>query len=257
VPATPPHDQGDALAPLFDAVAEGWRSGLGSKGWRQDRDEFGIVGNIRSVEVTYGENGWHPHLHGLLLTERPLDASSWDVIADRLYVRWARAVERRGYRTPTREHGVTLSAIRSAHDVAEYTAKFQDGTESRSVGRELTRHDTKQARRHGRTPVGVLRDFASTGDVADLALWHEYEHATKGRSSLRWSRGLKRSLGVGDVTDEAIVEELIVGEVLDVLSKQEWAFVRSRRLQTLVLEMAEHPDRVQFEELMRAIREEV
>ena len=97
--------------------------------------------------------------------------------------------------------------------------------------------------------------FTSISD--DLALWCEYETATKGRSSLRWSRGLKGRLLVAEVSDEDIVDELIVGEVLDVLSRPEWAFVRSRRLQTLLLEAAEAPERVGFGELMAAIRQEV
>jgi len=257
VTQTLPHDQGDRLVPLFDAVAESWRLNLGSKGWRRDVRAHGIVGNIRAVEITHGENGWHPHLHGLVLTVEPLDVATWELIGDGLHRRWSASVQRRGFRAPTRRHGVTLTPVRSASDVAQYTAKFQDGTDLRSVGRELTRHDTKQARRHGRTPVGILRDFADTGDADDLALWHEYERATKGRSSLRWSRGLKRRLHVGDVTDEDIVGETIVGEVLDVLSRPEWAWVRSRRLQSLLLQAAEAPERVGFDELMAAIRQEV
>ena len=30
------------------------------------KDELGIVGTIRSLEVTCGPNGWHPHLHVLI-----------------------------------------------------------------------------------------------------------------------------------------------------------------------------------------------
>jgi len=255
--ATVPHDQGDQLAPMLATVRDGFKTMMGSRSWRRDRLEFGIVGAIRSPEITHGVNGWHPHLHGLVLTEKPLVPSDWDTIADRFFIGWSSSVVRGGYRAPTREHGVTLSAVRSATEVAQYTAKFQDGTELRSVGRELTRHDTKQARRHGRAPIAILRDFSETGEKSDLSLWREYEQATKGVSSVRWSRGLKAALGVVDVSDDEIVQEVIVGEILDVLSRPEWRFVKQNRLHTMVLEAAEHPERVQFDQLMAAIREEV
>ena len=253
---TLPHDQGDALEPLFNTVIEGFRSNLGSRGWLQDRREFGIVGMIRSPEITHGANGWHPHLHAVLLSKAPLAPSSWDTIADGVYVRWAGVVGRAGYRTPTRERGVTLSAVRSAHDIAQYTAKYEDAGSDRSVGRELTRHDMKAARRAGRTPIEILRDFEATGDTSDLALWHEYERVTKGKSSLRWSRGLKRDLGIGDVSDSDIVNETIAGEILDVLSRTEFRYVKSHRLAALLLEAAEHPDRERLRDLMRRLRSE-
>jgi hypothetical protein len=37
------------------------------------RSDIGFVGTIRTVEVTYGRNGWHPHVHAVVLNERPLE----------------------------------------------------------------------------------------------------------------------------------------------------------------------------------------
>jgi len=31
------------------------------------REDFGWVGSIRSLEITHGSNGWHPHMHELAL----------------------------------------------------------------------------------------------------------------------------------------------------------------------------------------------
>jgi hypothetical protein len=251
------HRDGQALAPLFDTVAKGFRTVLGSWGWRQDRDEFDVFGQIRAMEVTHGPNGWHPHLHALLLTREPLPPSSWERIADRWFPRWVSVLVSAGYGEPRRANGITLSAVRSASDVAAYTAKFTDGVELRSVGRELTRHDTKQARRtQHRTPFTILADFAQDGVADDRDLWREYETATKGRRSLTWSSGLKAELLVAEVTDDEIVAEDVGGEILDVLSRPEWRYVVSKRLQAFVLDMAEGP-LVSFEALMDLIREEV
>lgn len=36
-------------------------------------DQYGgIVGGLRSIEVTRGKGGWHPHIHALIFTESPL-----------------------------------------------------------------------------------------------------------------------------------------------------------------------------------------
>jgi hypothetical protein len=251
------HRDGQELARLLETISFGFRSVLGSRGWRIDREEFAIAGTIRSAEVTHGPNGWHPHLHVLVLTERPLPLSSWEVVGDRFYPRWCNVLVRAGYGRPTRSHGVHLSAVRSASDVAAYTAKIEDGAIARPVGRELTRHDTKQARRtEHRTPFTILRDFAETGDVHDRDLWREYETATKGKRSLQWSRGLKLRLLVGERTDEEIAAEDVGGEVLDVLSRPEWGYVRSKQIEAFLLGIAEG-ERPTFDQLMYVIREAV
>ncbi|MBB5366475.1 protein rep [Deinococcus humi] len=37
----------------------------------------GYVGLVRSLEVTHGDNGWHPHLHVLIFTAAPLYRTSF------------------------------------------------------------------------------------------------------------------------------------------------------------------------------------
>lgn len=251
------HHDGQQLGRLFEVITSGYRSILGSTGWRQDVSEFGIVGTVRAAEITHGPNGWHPHLHSLVLTEVPLPDSAWTYLADRFYARWRSAVMARGLAEPTRAHGVHLSAVRSTEDVARYTSKFVDAFEKeRSVGRELARHDLKQARRPGhRTPFTLLGDFDATGEAGDLALWREYEVATKGKSSVHWSRGLKGALEVAEQSDDEIVAEEIGGEVLEVLSRPEWSYVLSRRLRAFLLEVAEG-GRASLDDVMRVIRRE-
>ena len=73
---------------------------------------------------------------------------------------------------------------------------------------------------------------------------------------MTWSSGLKAELLVAEVTDDEIVAEDVGGEILDVLSRPEWRYVVSKRLQAFVLDMAEGPV-VSFEALMDLIREEV
>jgi hypothetical protein len=257
---TLPHDQGDKLGPLLGAVADGFRAVLGGRAWagdpkrgeRGERGRFGVIGTIRALETTHGPNGWHPHLHVLLLTAHPLSPADRAELLASTFGRWAAAAERAGYRRPL--PGLcTMEPVRSPADVAAYVNKFVLVPESggapdklRRVGMEMARHDLKQGRTSAsrgelhRTPFQILHDFASSGDCADLALWHTWERDSSGHKALTWSRGLKRLLGVAERTDEEIASEEIGGVDVCALGAEEWqAVTRTRGAPARVLELAE------------------
>ena len=228
---TLPHDVGDRLAELVDAVADSWRRTTGqARGWKEERELFGIVGTIRVLEVTHGLNGWHPHLHVLLLTEAELDDVERRILLAGIEARWGQAVVRHGYRAPAPGVGVTMTPVRSSETMARYMSKVMDEAgRERSVGMELARGDLKAGRRKGRNPFEILADVLEDGDVDDLALWGEYERATKGRRVLTWSKGLKELLDVDDVTDEELVDEEAGGEVVIVLDEIHWRRLKATR----------------------------
>jgi hypothetical protein len=62
-----------ALAALLNLISAAFRSVIRGRPWRRLCDELGIAGTIRSLEVTHGANGFHPHLHCLLFIEGTLD----------------------------------------------------------------------------------------------------------------------------------------------------------------------------------------
>jgi hypothetical protein len=234
VTLTMPHDFGDRLGPLMDALQGSWRSVLSGRQWQEDRARAGVVGSIRSTEVTHGVNGWHPHLHVLLLTATPLAEHELARLRARLYGRWAAAMVVAGYRRPTPANGVTLSTVRSRAEVASYTAKVDGGF---SVAREVTRHDRKAARRHGVTPFALAVD-AANGEVDGFRLWREYEAATLGRHSIQWSRGLKAELGVVELSDDELAAEDQGGEVVARLTVGEWRYTLQEHLDTRLLDVA-------------------
>ena len=66
------HERGEELADVWDILTDGWSYMTSGEQWQAIKERFGIVGWIKSTEVTHGRNGWHPHLHVLVFTERPL-----------------------------------------------------------------------------------------------------------------------------------------------------------------------------------------
>jgi hypothetical protein len=195
VTLTLPHDQGDHLERLYQAVADSYRYVRSGAPWYRIKERVAYVGEIRALEVTVGSNGWHPHLHVLLFTSRPLDAAELNELRGYYLRRWSSRVERYGYRAPTAEHGVTI--VDSHRD--DYLAKL-------GLADELVMGATKNARAGSRTSLQVLADFAETGDAAALELWQEWTLAMHGARQLTWSRGLReRYVEAPEKSDAEIV----------------------------------------------------
>jgi hypothetical protein len=240
VTATLPHDAVDRLSDLYDGLAKGLRGMWSGSAWMSDRERFGIVGVIRTVEVTRGPSGWHPHVHALLLTARPLGARDVVRLRMRLRTRWAQSIERAGFRRPQGRLGLDTRRVYDVAGLAAYTAKLDGDVSTLGVALELTRHDLKAGRRESRTPWEILDALRQWGDVAELTLWQEYEQASHGKRSIVWSRGLKDRLGVNERTDDEIAEVQPIGEVVAVLSHAEWRMVcRIIAGPALVLDLAE------------------
>jgi hypothetical protein len=241
---TMPHDMGMRLRHLQPVIADGFRSLISGRPWLRLRDQLGIRGTIRSMEVTYGDNGWHPHLHVLVFIDGDLDASGLATFYAYMRERWARWIVKAGYRVPHAQYGVDIGRCTSAKEAGLYVAKTQEG---RSVGNELARGDMKQGREGGRAPLEILDDFRWTGDKADLALWHEYEKAMHGRQAITWSKGLRQLLlaetELGDEpeqTDEEIAAQEVGGDDVALIHGDNWRrIVRVPGLTAFLLDQAE------------------
>jgi hypothetical protein len=95
-----------------------------------------------------------------------------------------------------------------------------------TVTHEITSSHTKIARRGSFGVVDILF-AAGEGDTQAKALFVEYAQATKGRSRLQWSKGLKERLGIDDIRDE-IASEGITTEsdiLLATIPQNEWSFL--------------------------------
>lgn len=114
-----------------------------------------------------------------------------------------------------------LETERDAKDLGEYIAKTQDG---KQPALELARADLKTALGNNVTPFELLYRIGDlTGGVTEeeasgigslewnLAKWHEYERATKGRRAIEWTRYLRQMLGIdgGDTHEDDL--DLLLG----------------------------------------------
>lgn len=192
--------------------------------WQEGfRDRWGIVGTTRTIEVTYGSNGWHSHAHVLLWTEEPATQGRAEAIEEELFTRWAKRCKAVGLPKPARGEirdgvrvgkGVDVTAATSTKKgekgdiLARYVVKLQEGS---ALAMEMTRADLKVARgQKGRTSM-ELAAIAAAGNEDAVKLWHEFEFATRGLQCLTWSRGLRDRLAqlleLDDREDDEIPEE--------------------------------------------------
>ncbi len=177
---TLPHSQGDRLAPLFRGVSESWHDVLIDRGVRSFVVDLGLQW-VRSLEVTHGENGWHPHAHSAAVVSRPLSRDEAIELRALMFRAWCSAVVRRGWRAPDERYGVSLIRCSSGDGVGDYMSKVE------GLADELTRLDSKKGRRTD--PPFVILRRAAGGDADSVRLWHEYESGTFGHKALTYSRG--------------------------------------------------------------------
>lgn len=257
------HKVNDPLHQSLDAVLGSWRKLLQGSAWvggkRQQgmRERYGVIGYIRSTEITHGANGWHPHIHALIFTDDALSDGEVSAFGGELHERWARFVEDATGRRPTREHGIDVQRVDSDGQVlGQYLAKMQDEGKSKTTrwgaAAELARTDVKRGRADNYVPFQLL-------DVEDIdletakgrkeygrrrRLWAEYVEKTRGRRAITWSRGLKDLYDVVEKTDEEILEETDTAPMRWLAEGDGYDRVRrsDATLLAVVLEAAERED---------------
>jgi hypothetical protein len=260
VTLTARHKKHHELIPLFDAVANGWRKLMSGKAWAGDpkrghlgeRDKLGVRGNIRSLEITYGtRNGWHPHLHVvLLLNDETAEQLAYAI--HRWDKTWRAWMKKAGFE-PSQEHGVKWSKVTTPEEAGEYIAKVQEG--KGHLGNEMARGDMKAGRLGTVAPFEMLEYFRVTGDMAVVPVWQEYEKGTFRRRAITWSRGLRAELlpDEDELTDEEVAAEEIGGEVLALLPADSLkAMRRVPGLQAQLLDVVENGGFVELVRLLTA-----
>lgn len=214
------HDFDQPLREVLGALKASHRSLKSGKGWQTIKTDYGFVGSVVATEITYGLNGWHPHLHELLFLEKTVDPK--ELQAD-LRDRWLKSLGRHGG-SALPSIGLQIEYV--DHKIAEYIAKWGHEPSTKwSSAHEMAKSQQKQGRGQSTlTPLGLLEAYKQGVNTAPIL--HEYALATKGTRQLVWSAGLEEKLGLDLQTDEEIIADNDPHyEILAVFTKQEWSRV--------------------------------
>ena len=178
---TVPHKAWDSLKVMREAVAECWTKVVRGAPWDRWKLKAGVVGAIRAMEVTHGKNGWHPHLHVLLLT-KDLDDDLEAEFRIWLAERWAKMVVKAGL-GDINAHGVDFYRASQVSTAGGYVAKW--GCDS-----ELTKWHVKGAKGANRSPWQLLA-AAGEGDKEARMRWREFSVVFAGTRHITMSHGLR------------------------------------------------------------------
>lgn len=262
VTLTFPHNSWDNVRNLLDGQKDALTRLRKGAAWDRFKEYSGYEGLIRALELTHGQNGWHPHTHEVWFVSRDAvadlssdEAKAYEAkkrgcsISDLVHLddmrsevikRWEIACRAAGMLDDEkvaafRKHAVDVKGWCSA---SEYLAKMDDAKHW-GIDREMAKATSKAGKAKGMHPFGLLAEAAEGNTLAGYR-FVEYSLAIKGRAQLFWSRGLKKRVGIEEKTDEEVAEEETdKADSLGPLTDQDWILIRATGAQARVLDAAE------------------
>lgn len=229
VTLTARHGFDDRLEDLLSAMKNSKRRLRQRREWKS----LPVEGSICATEMTHGRNGWHPHFHELVFLRAKNEREALRMMKPLAHA-WRVSLAAFGL-----DGNAAAFDVRGAANAGTYITKF-------GVAEEMSMREGKKAKGGGRIPRELARAAAEGGKGSKQAemLWLEYFRATSGkrRKLLTWSHGLKRRVGVDEVTDEEAAQDVDGDEEnkptpLREYDNETWRKVRPRRVQ--ILEAAE------------------
>lgn len=217
------------------------------------KNKLGYFGVMRSLEVTHGKNGWHPHTHELWVCDKDADFST---MKSRIEDKWLSSLIKSGIvsDTDTKKHAQILEHSVDIHfnaDTSDYLAKHDDASYLEATKKEKPRgwgadnEITKQSsksRAIGRHPFQILADFNAKPNYKDKSLYLEYvlSFSEQRKRQLYIAPKIRKLAGLGqDKTDIEIAEDQSNHEFSGKLTSHDWSIVTERKAQSLLLDYTE------------------
>jgi hypothetical protein len=233
------HQKGDDLPVILEQFAQARQDLYRQRAFRALLASVGYVGDVRTLEVTHGEHGWHPHTHDLFMISAPMPGQGAEtekvvemggelvtlrvrnpspvaVFGQAFYKMWKKVAKKHGLDVlKTGFHVRATLETAEEDDFDKLTGYMQDRHEINfgegwDAAREMTGAATKIARKGGSTPMQLLADYALDGDAQAGKLFRIYADAFKGRRQLSWSSSLKDLYGdlQEETTDQEAAEKI-------------------------------------------------
>jgi Replication protein len=207
------HGMGDRLDEVWTVLAKAWSAVVQSKYMRDLRSEVRFFGYVKATEVTYGEHGWHPHLHVILLFPDQLGKAEQTAFMAEVAEIWGGRVRGLGHKFTS--DAMDMVQIRSGKDAEAVVDYVLDVT----AANEVLRSDAKKGRGESVSPWELL-ELAGTGDERYRAAWSEWEVGSAGRRAVTFSRGAAVLLAVPEEDPEVSADE--DAPPLAVVDRESW-----------------------------------
>jgi hypothetical protein len=169
-------------------------------------------------EVTDGANGWHVHVHFVVVLRAGASRADLDEVCEGMFGRWSRALVREGLDAPRREgqEWHLVGGDDAGDHLAEYLFKLAEQSDSeraKGLGLELAYSEPGRTRQGFKTrPVfSILDDARLDGDADALERWHEWEQGSKGKRQVGWGGGLRARFApdLEELSDQDLAEQVM------------------------------------------------
>lgn len=204
------HKRSDSLNDVLNALKHGFHSLIRNTPGRKLLAKYGIAHHVRSLEVTYGNaNGWHPHFHCLFYSFFTLTEEQLQAFRDELAALWQKQFKKEWELfKPNLKNGVDVADGSYANT---YVTKFGEEIPCRRLGEkvdlEMTKAHMKKAKEIDRfTPFEMLEHLEDSPYL--IPRYIEYAKAFFGSKQLKYSQRLKPLMGLVELSDEEVLDEL-------------------------------------------------
>ena len=223
------HKKKDKLLNILDRQSKASQEMRNSRPFKDAMQQLGYIGSIKALEVTNGQNGWHPHTHEVMFINRALTPQELMDLKNVIYNQWAYYCEKNHLGKPNYS-GVDIQVPHNIDAMCDYVGKW---------GYELTHLNIKHGKNGSRTPFQILSDLTKKYSFRDHMLYEEFVMSFKGKKQLRWSQGLKKLFGIDDKSDK-LLNEAPEKEIITVIPKKDWYNIVAANQRAEILEIAEN-----------------
>lgn len=252
--------------PLSDLLAKmqaSFRSVKTGRMWQLIKEDYMLAGSVKATEITFGASGWHPHYHELIFVDRNMLNKRFSVspeqfaegLQNQIGQRWIEMLAKNGM---SGKKGVAFDVRASNKDIAEYIAKW--GRAPRNIALNVNPDEvaysvSKKARGDNLSVLDIL--YLAEKSSQHKYLFKEYHLATKGKSQLQWSRGLKELLDIEIIRDEIAAEgvETETDVLLAEIETGLWKYISQNFLMGQVMTYANTGDKTKLENLLMVIKD--
>ena len=199
------HTKTDSLKTVLGALKDAHKALHSGAGWQSIARPAGWLGSIRCIEINYGANGWHPHIHEIAFFEADNLAPERRIeLLEPLRDRWLMCLARVG-RTAERDLGLDIRpAYGSVHD---YVGKW-------GIVPELVNGGFKVPKRGGFSPFQLLDIVADRSVKSSWAqsVFYEYFDATHGVRQLFPSPQYRSRMVIKDEDHGSADDDLVLAQ---------------------------------------------
>lgn len=209
---TMPHWSRDTCKKTRQSMQEAYTKMQRRSRFRRVLGEHGFVHQIRCWDFTYGDNGWHPHIHAIYLFDTDEDSEELSIrLAKVIEEQWGEQVRTTAGRTVSRKHGFVCEPIamdlrdpdETARAVAYYTVKRISAYST----------DPEKNGEKGRSPFSFLVPKTAPDYERSARTFLDYYRGQKGIRRVRMSPGLRGDYGI-DVARHEPPKQTRIADIL-------------------------------------------